>query len=76
MHQCCCYRRTPPDVEVEDLFSEKPEPLDVDRPDCGDGGTIPGLSARDPEPNLSPNIQQKRNELGWCTLIINHANRM
>jgi len=46
----------PPDVEVDDLLKEKPEPLDDDRPDCGDGGTIPGLSAREPDPNRSPKI--------------------
>jgi len=39
---------------VDDLFKERPDPFDDDRPDCGDGGT--GLSVCEPEPNLSPEI--------------------
>jgi len=62
----------PPDIEVEDLFSGKPEPSDDTRPDCEDDGTVPGLSARDPDPNHSSTIQLQWSQLGMmCKLTIN-----
>jgi len=58
LHRGCHHR------EVDDLFKEKPEPLDDDRPDCGDGAAIPGLSAWEPpDASLSPITQQKCNPL-------------
>jgi len=61
MHRLCCHRRMPPDVEEEDLFNGKPELLDDNRPDWEDDGTIPGLSARDADPNRSPTIPPQCN---------------
>jgi len=53
----------PPDVELDDLFNENPDPFDDDRPDCGDGGIIPGLSVWEPDPSRSPIIHQTGNQL-------------
>lgn len=46
---------------LPDLFKDELEPFDDDRPVCEDAGSIPGLSARDPELNHSPNTQQNGN---------------
>jgi len=56
MLQHCGHRR---DAGVDDLFRDKADPLDVDRAGCGDAETTAGLSAREPDPNLSPKTQQK-----------------
>jgi len=70
MLQWHCHHRMPPDVEVEDLFNWKLESLDNTRPDWEDGGTIPGLSAQDPDPNRSPTIQPQWKQVWMCKSLI------
>jgi len=51
------HHRISPDVELDDLFTEKLEPLEDACPDCDVGGTITGLSVQDP--NLSPTTKHR-----------------
>lgn len=62
LHHAVHHRRVLP--AVDGFFIEYPEPFD-DRPDCGEGGTVEGLSAwelvPDTDPSLSPETQHKQN---------------